>query len=362
MSVSHSKCPMCGAELKYTPEQDAWQCEFCGEIFHEEDLKDAASEEAASKQTFVDADEDEVATDETEGIKMVKYKCSYCGAEVITAEDTSATFCVYCHRPLTLIEQLSGSFRPDKVLPFKKTKDDAMTAFKEYTKNKPLLPDNFFDDLNIQKVMGVYLPFYVYDYGISVHASGNASKVSSVRSGDYQITTTRNYRVERGGTMEFENIPVDASTKIPDDIMDSIEPFDFVDMKDFNSNYLSGFLAQRYDQTKDEVEERAKTRAKGTSKEMLQSTMGMYNGAKNLNIDDYQETSAASRYVLLPVWLLYTEYNGEFYIFAMNGQSGKFIGNLPIDKKKLNKFRLMFYLGFNVVGGLGMFLLKLFAM
>ena len=40
-------------------------------------------------------------------------------------------------------------------------------------------------------------------------------------------------------------------------------------------------------------------------------------------------------YALMPVWLLSTKWNGESFLFAMNGQTGKLIGDLPIDKGKL---------------------------
>ena len=40
-------------------------------------------------------------------------------------------------------------------------------------------------------------------------------------------------------------------------------------------------------------------------------------------------------YALFPVWLLRTEYLGKTYTFAMNGQTGAFIGEVPISKKKL---------------------------
>ena len=37
------------------------------------------------------------------------------------------------------------------------------------------------------------------------------------------------------------------------------------------------------------------------------------------------------RYALLPMWILSTNYRGQIYRFAMNGQTGKFVGNLPTD-------------------------------
>ena len=43
---------------------------------------------------------------------------------------------------------------------------------------------------------------------------------------------------------------------------------------------------------------------------------------------------SSSRYVMLPVWLLYTKYHGKDYLFGMNGQTGKMVGNLPLSVGK----------------------------
>ena len=39
-------------------------------------------------------------------------------------------------------------------------------------------------------------------------------------------------------------------------------------------------------------------------------------------------------YALLPVWMLHTKWNGKDFLFAMNGQTGKLVGNLPTDMGK----------------------------
>ena len=74
-----------------------------------------------------------------------------------------------------------------------------------------------------------------------------------------------------------------------------------------------------------------------TVKEKLRATIG-HDGydVQNEDIDvKFNET----RYALLPVWVLNTSWNGNNYIFAMNGQTGKFVGDLPCDeslKKKIS--------------------------
>ena len=45
--------------------------------------------------------------------------------------------------------------------------------------------------------------------------------------------------------MSYEKVPVDGSTKFDDDTMDSIEPFNYNELKQFNMSYLSGFLSEK---------------------------------------------------------------------------------------------------------------------
>ena len=342
MSTEHSKCPVCGAEIKYNPTSGNMKCEYCDSEFNPEDIfKENDSDDMNSSQEFIleehektdvsfsDADS---STDETEGT-LVTYKCSFCGAEVVTAEDTSATFCVYCHRPLVIDSQLSGEFKPKLLIPFETTKDDAIEAFKKYTKGKWLLPTKFHEEVVVQKIMGVYIPFWLLDCFVYGSIEGEGDKVKRWSTSTHNYKKTDTYRIRRSGELKFNNIPADASKKVDDAIMDSIEPFDFNKIRDFNKGYLNGFLAQKYDLRPEDVKDRFENRARTSFIEKLEGTCG-YNGGIRIHSQRFAFKSEEYKYALLPVWLLYTEYKGEFYPFAMNGQSGKFIGNLPIDKTK----------------------------
>lgn len=328
MAISHSKCPTCGAELKWDPVAQCMKCEYCGSEFAPEDIENKQKENIQATDT--DA---AVATDETEGQKLVSYKCSYCGAEVITAEDTAATHCVYCHRPLVINSQLEGKFRPEQVLPFESTKEEAEQIFREYISKMKLAPADFKSEVNIKKIMGVYIPYWVYDCLAREQMSGKGIKISTWRDSSYSYEKRDTYEVERDGQMNFSNIPADASKKIDDAIVDSIEPFNFAKLRPFNENYLNGFLAQKYDVPFADIEDKVKSRAQNS---LNQELSGTYNyDIFSLESQRFMFNDEAHRYVMLPVWLLYTEYKGKFYPFAMNGQTKKFTGNVPMDPMKV---------------------------
>jgi len=223
------------------------------------------------------------------------------------------------------------------MIPFHNTKDQAMNIFKNYLKKKRFIPNAYKSDQNIEKLTGVYLPFWLYNGNVSFNVQGEGDVVTHRTSGNYRITRTDVYSIAREGEIKIDNIPVDASSKTPDDIMDSVEPFDFSKLDKFSTHYLSGFLAERYDEDKDKLYQRAKTRFEGSAEGRIRSSLSRYSAVRR-KIDKKRVDKVSSKYGLLPVWMLYSNYKDKQYIYAMNGQTDKITGNLPIDMGKVFGF------------------------
>lgn len=332
MNVSDHKCPNCDAVLKFDPITGKWKCEYCASIFSLEEVdtfhknrKD--TEKESSKKDFS------------------SYKCPDCGAEIVMDDETTATFCVYCGNTAIIKNKMQGEFAPSKVIPFKTTKEQAIQKFTEYNKGKLFIPNEFTNKNNIEKISGIYIPFFIYDCEADADINVSASKVSTWSDSRYDYTKKDTYNVETAGTMHFENIPVDGSTRFPNDIMNSIEPFLYNDLTDFNPSYLSGFLSERYDTSIDELFEIAKARATSTANTSLLNTITGYTFKTIKNSNTKITKNNTSEYVLLPVWMLNVKYKEKFYTLAMNGQTGKFVGNVPIDKRKVAKY------WFGITGG-----------
>ena len=348
MEVLDHKCPACRAKLPFNPVTQKWDCEYCGNSYTLEQLEEFESKEKekAKNQNESKKSENDIQAD--------LYECPNCGAKVITDENTTATFCVYCGSTSIIKNKLEGEFKPVSIIPFKKTKEDAIAAFKEFKKGKLFTPKDFSEEKNIKKITGVYIPFWVYDCDASGGIDVDAKNVSHWSSGDYDYTKTDIYEVRRAGSMSYEKVPVDGSTKFDDDTMDSIEPFIYQDLKDFNMSYLSGFLSEKYDVNKDEALSRAHDRILKSTIAEFESTIHGYTST-NVTGSHIDITTKKSDYILLPVWMLNIKYNDKMHLFAMNGQTGKMVGNIPIDKKKRFLYWLLVFLGINV--GFGAFAL-----
>ena len=138
-----------------------------------------------------------------------------------------------------------------------KIQEDAIKALKKHYLKKPLLPSTFSKANHLQEIKGVYVPFWMYDGKASGSVRFHATTVHKYTSGDYEVTEISHYDVRRAGSVSFEKIPVDASSKMPDDYMDSIEPYDYAELKPFSTAYLPGFLADKYDVSVEDSRDRA---------------------------------------------------------------------------------------------------------
>lgn len=350
------KCPTCGAEIFWSAEKGCFDCIYCGDTFTLEQMKEAGAvvDQPIDEQKVEHAEEivDGEYTQTTDGTvskDLVKYSCSHCGAEIITDRSTAATICVYCGNAVIMSEQIIADFAPDYVIPFKVQKNKVMEAFKEFSK-KPLTPKDFDCDKVVDKMQGVYIPFWLYSGKCDGRIEGEGINKKTYRRGDYEITEKRIHDIMRDGTVNFEMVPVDGSAKTEDAAMDSIEPYDFKDLVKFTPAYLSGFLAERFDEDADKCFPRAQERIENTTRSELEDSAAY----DELNIKSYQKktTIEKTEYAMLPTWLLYTTYKEEKFFFAMNGQTGKFIGNLPISKVKLVLYSLLGGIGGTFVGAL----------
>lgn len=350
--VTNYQCPSCTGPLHFSGASGRLECEYCGAsydvaeieaLYAEKEKKAAeaqqATEEGGAGQGAPAADGGAWDTSDfcedwgAEGDGMRAYGCPSCGAELICEESTAATSCPYCGNPTVVPGQFSGQLRPDFIIPFKLSKEDAVKALKSHYKGKFFLPKSFTAENHLQEIQGIYVPFWMFDGEAEGDAHYEATRSHTYRSGDYEITETEHYDVYRAGSISFEKIPVDASSKMSDDYMDSIEPYDYQDLKPFSTAYLPGFLADKFDVTVDQCRQRTDQRCEGTLEAVLRNTVTGYNACILK-----QKTASLKRgkvhYALMPVWMLNTKWDGKDFLFAMNGQTGKLVGELPVNWRK----------------------------
>ena len=324
------KCPSCGATIPFSPEKQKWVCSYCGSEFTLEELQKSQKKSVVEEKKEIKVEDADI------------YRCQSCGAEIIADENMTATFCVYCGNTAILKDRIHNSRVPDLIIPFQKVKDDATKAFEKVVKHKPLVPKAFKTKDNIQKITGIYIPFWAYDFQVSGTVEFNATDVHTWTDFRNQYTKTDGFSVVCEGNMDYDKVLADGSSRFPDDLMDSLEPFDFQGLVSYNQAFLAGFFSEKYDVDEDKAVERAQRRAVNTSVSLMRETVNHQSCALLDNQLNVQKQKVY--YILLPVWMVNTKYRDKTYTFAMNGQTGKIVGDLPLGIKEVVVWSLVIYL------------------
>ncbi|MBQ3178547.1 MAG: hypothetical protein IJB52_12080, partial [Clostridia bacterium] len=235
------KCPACGGEIEFHPGSQNLKCPYCDTEYEPETL--AAYDAQLHQQTPEDdlqwdtAGESQWSEEETDGMRV--YGCQSCGGEIIADETTGATHCPFCGSPVIMTGQFAGARRPDLVIPFRLDKKAAKEGLKKHLTGKKLLPKIFKDENHIDEIRGLYVPVWLFDTEADGQVRFKCTRSRVWQDRNYIYTETRYYSVQRSGTMVFGDIPVDGSSKMADDLMESVEPYDLSQAVDFQTAYLS---------------------------------------------------------------------------------------------------------------------------
>lgn len=352
--IAEYKCPACTGPLHFVGESGKLECDYCGSTYDVAEIEALyAGQEAGAKAAFQEAEAkekngepgEEPAWDTSalqgdwgaDGEGMKAYNCPSCGAELICDATTAATSCPYCGNNTIVPGQFGGTMKPDYVIPFKLDKKAAVAALKKHYSKKFFLPRAFSSGNHLEEVQGIYAPFWLFDAGAEADCRFHATRSHTHTDGDYRVTVTEHFDVRRSGTMEFERIPVDGSKKMPDDYMDSIEPFDYAGLKSFSTAYLPGYLADKYDVTAQESMERADRRCHNSAFDQMRRDISGYEVVNQVG-GNVRLHRGKVHYVLMPVWTLRTRWKNQDYLFMMNGQTGKMVGDLPVSNGKVTAF------------------------
>ena len=340
MPIQEYKCPCCGGAIEFNSSVQKMKCPYCDTEFDMETLAsyDAGLKDEQDSMEWETSAGGEWQEGEANGLRS--YICRSCGGEIVGDANTAATSCPFCGNPVVMMGQFSGALRPDFVIPFKLDKNAAKAGLQKHLTGKRLLPKIFKDQNHIDEIKGVYVPFWLFDTDADARVRYRTTKLRCWSDSEYNYTETSHFLVHRGGSVGFEHVPVDGSSRMADDLMESIEPYDFSDAVDFQTAYLAGYLADKYDVDAEQSIERANERVKKSAEEAFASTVEGYDTV-TAESSSVQLHGGKAKYALYPVWILNTTWKGQKYTFAMNGQTGKFVGDLPVDKAAARRWKLI---------------------
>jgi len=347
MPVIDYKCPNCGSGMRFDSATGKLSCVSCGRQDDIESNPDPLHVAVGQEVGQGQADEQR-AYDEHDS---KEYHCTSCGAVIVAEQETTATVCSFCGSAVVLADRLTGKLAPALVLPFAISKEQAIQAFRKWCRNGRLTPKGFMTADRIKNITGLYVPFWLYDLDNDVEAQGQATKVRSYSSGDYQVVETQHFEVYRRLKVNYLKVPIDAAEKMSDKLMDKLEPFPYNQLKDFKSPYLAGYDAEKYSYDDQTLLPRAKDKIKDYIDSYIHSTVSGYTSVSYTH-KDIRTSVKQANFTLLPVWIVHYDYDKLEHMFAMNGQTGKVVGKPPISAAKVAAW-------FGGIAGVSFFGLKL---
>lgn len=307
------KCKNCGGNVVFDPDRETMYCPHC---------------------------EGEESQDVLQGGSLTQ--CVNCGAPLQVGEYTSASKCEHCGSYLVFNERVEGVYEPHLVLPFKVSRKKAVEAMNKEFGKRVFTPAGFLSSKSLEKMQGIYVPFWLYDYDADYNFEGEGTKVRSWRSGDTEYVETSYYEVVRRMEASFDKVPVDASFAMDDGVMDLMEPYDYQKLTAFNPKYMSGFYGEVYNQPAPELEGRAQVKVRNSSEELMQGSLSGYSTMKARRKDLHLQRNGVS-YALMPVWEYLYQYQGKTYQFHVNGQTGKVVGKTPVSRQKVLAYGASFF-------------------
>ena len=311
------KCPGCAGNLFYNTDLRKLSCKFCGSDYNP-DVLDILEAFDKSEHT----EENDAAEDDGKH----EIVCGSCGATVITDENTASAICCFCGSPALSPRRLTKEFKPDYIIPFKVTKDKARELFLKWASENKYIPDDFTSEENINKLTGLYVPFWLVDCKCSADFYGTGY----VNEGSNRAVFALDRQVE----FYVKRVPFDGSREISNRLMAAVEPFDYSEMVEYKDSYLPGFYAERYNQTPLELSEGVSNRMRNYAEETIKVlSCGQYDEV-TFNTGFSNATEFKHSYALLPVWFMNYNYEGINYGFAINGQTGEACGDLPYSPRK----------------------------
>ena len=332
------QCPNCGGVLSYDSSIQLLKCDFCESTFHEGEIDRSipmgASVEAKETEHVKTVDEFlEHAPWEAEGTNAenaITYNCPSCGAGVVADQSMMTANCPFCGNNMLVSGIANAENVPQYVVPFEVSRERASHELTEHFKGKWYLSRKFQAELEHMK--GVYVPYHLYDY--EVHGTGQYIGYRESENENGSKSKTGYKPATRTGHANFTKIAVDGSSKMPDAHMDAIMPFDFNKMMPFSANYVVGYLAEVADESVEECRPRAESRAEVTFRESMRKSVEDLKGVDGIEEahEDFESNLLSASTCSLPVWLMHCSWENIDMLFAVNGQTGECVGDLPVSK------------------------------
>ena len=314
-------CKNCSHALIYDPGVKMMLCTSCGSTFKaaevESEAKKFREDERVKSSNEIYGDGKKTVVEDF--LENYIYTCSECGGEIVIHGSEASTKCIFCGNSNVVFSRVSKENKPDFIIPFSVTKDQALNAIREKIAHSLFVPTEI-KNFQPEDVRGIYLPYWV----VETEYEGACVISSTVQSGKHSKTIYTGKR----GSLSMKNFPIDGCAMLSNESSARLEPFNPAGMIPFDEDYLLGFYSNASDITYDEMWRVAGSRARETFEEA--AVKGIRGSSPKIVSESHQTSVLNSyKYAMFPVWFITFTYEGTHNTILVNGQSGKVVCGLP---------------------------------
>ncbi len=331
-------CDNCGSDLRYDPNAALLVCDHCGNTQPIEGGRTRVEPiRELDLQAGLDADLDAAEMEETRVTS-----CPNCGAQVEFAPGKHAAECPFCATPIVVDTGTHRHIKPRAVLPFALTEDVARRAMTDWLGKLWFAPNGLQDYARKgRRMQGIYVPYWTYDADTKSTYRGERGTVyyvteTVVRDGkreQVQVAKVRWNPASGRVARFFDDVLVLASTSLPKQYTDALEPWDLAALEPYAPEYLAGFRAEAYSVPLKEGFVQARAQMDRVIERDVKFDIG--GDRQRIHGIDTQVANLTFKHILLPVWLAAYKYRGETYRFVVNGRTGRVQGERPYSKVKI---------------------------
>lgn len=331
-------CPQCGGEVAWSAGAQKLKCDYCG------------TETDAPHEGPFDAQEHDLLEflekhpkAEGYGVQLEILKCKGCGASVQIPpsgrRDHKCPFCdlAYVAEATTSAESI---VKPESLIPFKVDAAACRKAFGEWIGTGWFRPNDLKAMSRMEKIAGLYLPFFTFD--------ALASSAWTAMAGYYYYVTERVQVTENGKSVwkdekvrkirwepaagtrrdSYDDVLVPAVQEQRLDLITKVYPYDTkTGLVPYDTRYLTGFGILNPDMPLKQVY--------GIGKQSMEAGQ-VERCSKDVPGDTQRDLSVRTvlsdqtfKHLMCPLWVGSFRYKGKVYPFVLNGETGKLYGEKP---------------------------------
>lgn len=314
-------CTQCGAKVEFAPGTDTLQCPYCG---HQTSIP--ASGEVVVEHDFAATLTDLERSAVTEDVPSVT--CTSCAAHIQPPPAKEAFPCPYCGSSIVVKAGSEKLIRPQALLPFQVKRDQATQMFRKWLRTRLFAPNALKKLARLdERLQGLYTPYWTFDADTVSRYTGQRGDTYVVRVGKRTQTRIR-WRAAAGTVArKFDDTLVVGSKSLPRDLAEKLEPWDTGSLVPYADEYLSGFLAERYQIDLRGGWGRAVERMDEVIRQDVKRDIG--GDHQRIHTLNTHHSGITYKHVLLPMWICSYRFREKVYRFLVNARTGEVQGQRP---------------------------------